>query len=157
MSEPASPTELAADLPTFTQVPSTRSYVHSGGCGGATAIGDWAFPAICDPVRRVTATMCASCKQYRPVSEFQWADTGENIQAYRNRLFHALPPAYKSKRRLRALAPVLAFLIPVAILATISGVWEYAPLVGLGLGAVGVVVALVVVPKAPKINFCRYV
>lgn len=104
--------ELSGNPATFRETPTSRPYVHKR-CGGVTQVGDWAFEAICDPFYRTAGTICASCGHGYPLFDFTWADTGENVQAYRNRLAKLVTHGYVLKRR----RLLIALMIVVACFA----------------------------------------
>jgi hypothetical protein len=130
--------------PASQAVPDERPYVHQT-CATVTVIIGHDFWTICDPFAYVSGTMCVTCNQVRPVREFAWADTGENIEAYRARL-RAMFPGHGAKRRLITLGSIVGGMIvglmvgmPFASPRSNAG-----PITGLFAGLVlGMVVAIV--------------
>lgn len=57
--------------------PVRRSYVHSGGCGEVTRMGDALAETYARDPRFYGSTYCVGCKMHRPVGahgEFTWLD-----------------------------------------------------------------------------------
>jgi len=65
--------------------PLSRKYVHSA-CKGVTVVSDDSFLKLADPFSQAVSTLCVGCKDYFPLDEFRWEDTGETIAATRARL-----------------------------------------------------------------------
>lgn len=57
--------------------PVRRAYVHADGCGAQTRMGDKLAESVARDPEYYGATFCASCGDYFPVEEFEWAATGE--------------------------------------------------------------------------------
>jgi hypothetical protein len=63
-----------------------RVYYHAA-CGGYTEITGYDFERLVDPFDDyVRETHCAGCRNYVPIKFVRWADTGEDIETYRQRL-----------------------------------------------------------------------
>jgi hypothetical protein len=73
------------------KIPQSRPYVHSA-CKGVTVVSEDGFIKLADPFSQVIRTLCAGCKEYFPLDEFYWEDTGETIAAARARLRSQAPP-----------------------------------------------------------------
>lgn len=69
--------------------PVSRSYVHRR-CSGTTKLSGDDYVLLECPFRPVESTICAKCKDYFPLDDFTWADTGEKISAYRNRVYYSV-------------------------------------------------------------------
>lgn len=69
----------------------SRAYRHVG-CNSVTVVsgGDYVF--LESPFHPVGGgTFCVTCQAYVPVSSVSWEDTGENVEAYRTRLYYSVP------------------------------------------------------------------
>lgn len=75
----------------FLQTPTARTYLHAK-CGRGTVVGEGSFRHLADPFRACTGTFCASCKDFYSLDQVFWADTGESLVDYRQRLARAAPP-----------------------------------------------------------------
>lgn len=62
-------------------IPQSRTYRHLK-CRELTIVSEEAFSAISDPLSDMTRTWCNACNAHFPLSEYEWADTGENITDY---------------------------------------------------------------------------
>jgi hypothetical protein len=62
-------------------IPESRVYRHTQ-CNSETTIGDNAFKVASNPLSDMTRTWCSQCSTFFPVSEFEWADSGETITDY---------------------------------------------------------------------------
>jgi hypothetical protein len=82
------------DLPDFPETPTGRTYVHKK-CRGETHVSGGDFSHICDPIWPCTGTFCCTCNGFAPLREVRWADTGEPVSDYRNRLLRKTPMALK--------------------------------------------------------------
>lgn len=111
------------------ETPTGRGYVHTR-CGDETWVDENHFTHICDPFRPCTGTYCCTCADFAPLNEVRWADTGENILAYRKRL-RAQTPALLRVWRYGA-----GFLAGGAVGAVVGLLTGFA-LVGMLVGAVG--------------------
>ena len=144
-------TNTAPNLPTFEFPPENRTYVHLQ-CGRKTTVDGQEFQALCNPFTGVLAvkTFCVPCRKHAPLNDFMWADTGENLAAYRKRVLRALPRGLRLRTRLiRAalliLPPVLAFAITRALLGHGAIVWPaVAAAGGLVLGVLGAGIQMLV-------------
>src|SRR5687767_4346201 len=145
-AQPASaPAEmkLAGNLPTFPSTPASRAYTHSS-CGNNTIVDDWAFAAICDPYYTTSGTICSACSRPFPLDEFAWADTGENIEAYRKRLKSFVPPEYGKAQALKKLRLALFILLPLAGVAIAGAFFDRSsPTPLMVCAAAGLVVATI--------------
>ena len=65
-------------------VPESRVYRHIK-CGAETVVSDEAFSVVSNPLADMTRTWCTPCNAFFPVSEYEWADTGEKIVDYYSR------------------------------------------------------------------------
>ena len=65
--------------------PAARVYRHRQ-CGSLTEIGGHNFLRLANPFAVVTETMCCRCQRAVAIRHVEWADTGENVMAYRRRL-----------------------------------------------------------------------
>ncbi|WP_165234978.1 hypothetical protein [Aquisphaera insulae] len=70
--------------------PRERVYLHRP-CGSLTEIGGSDFLRLANPFAAVSATICCGCGRAVPIREVDWADTRENVAAYRRRLRAAMP------------------------------------------------------------------
>ncbi|OAI55216.1 hypothetical protein AYO44_00455 [Planctomycetaceae bacterium SCGC AG-212-F19] len=66
--------------------PDSRVYTHRG-CGGKTIVSGDDYLILEFPYRSVTGTFCCKCNTFVPLGAVDWADTGENVGGYRQRLF----------------------------------------------------------------------
>ena len=129
------------------QIPNSRAYVHQR-CEGATTISngeaDQDFTNVSNPFSAVGATFCSGCGSHFPLREFVWADTGEGVQAFRDRHLAALRGQVGPLDRfLISPAGCLSFLFGGAALGAAVG---FAAALGPAWGAAaGAVVGLVVV------------
>ena len=62
----------------------SRMYRHVK-CDGITTVSDQSFEVLSNPMSSVTRTWCTECDAFAPLSEFEWADTQENIVTYYER------------------------------------------------------------------------
>jgi hypothetical protein len=67
-----------------------RVYLHSQ-CGSLTQINGHNFLRLANPFAVVGKTICCACGKAVPIYEVAWADSRENIAAYRKRLRSAMP------------------------------------------------------------------
>lgn len=121
------------------QVPDSRSYVHSQ-CGETTEVDGGDFRNMASPVPGMVKTICSKCGQAFPVSEFQWEDSGEGIDAYYERHRARVPalPRLLCSRQFSVAILLIGLLSGIAL-----GVWSWSAL-GIVWGiAVGVVASLV--------------
>jgi hypothetical protein len=65
-------------------------YLHRQ-CGSLTEISGHNFLRLANPFAVVSETICSGCGKAVPIRQVEWADTGENIAAYRRRLRSAMP------------------------------------------------------------------
>src|SRR5436189_197689 len=113
---------LESDL--VSPAPEARTYVHSA-CGGTTTINGYDFLNLCDPRYPVTRVPCAHCGQTGPLADFAWADTGEQLSAYRARV-RASTPALTRKWQgplriaLLIAGPILGTVVGLALLSLLS-------------------------------------
>ncbi len=69
----------------------SRAYRHVV-CDGITVVSGDDYVLLECPFRPLGGgTYCARCKRHVPLKKVVWADTGENIEKYRNRLYYSLP------------------------------------------------------------------
>jgi hypothetical protein len=145
---------------TFPSLPASRDYIHSS-CGNVTSINETVLDAICDPFYSTQGTICSACARPFPLDEFAWADTGENIEAYRKRLKSFVPPEYAKAQSLKKLRVALFILLPLAGFAVANLFADRSsPTPFLLSAAVGLVLAIALsflFPKTPRLNFRRYV
>ena len=71
-----------------------RVYVHLR-CGQPTVITKGDYIGICNPFAGGRGTYCAPCGRPDSLDQFVWADTGETIQDYRQRLREHAPAIYR--------------------------------------------------------------
>lgn len=62
-------------------VPESRVYRHFL-CGEQTVISGQSFEVASNPLADMTRTWCTNCNSFFPVSEYEWADSGEKITDY---------------------------------------------------------------------------
>jgi hypothetical protein len=130
------------------EIPDSREYVHQA-CGEVTVISGRDFSHLADPFTLCTGTYCTICRKMVNLKAVAWADTGEPISVYRQRLWEESP-------RLRT-SPLLRVVVPIAgaVLGALLG-WLFAPIKprGLVIGTImGTVVAvLVVMPLGNRKN-----
>jgi hypothetical protein len=62
-------------------VPESRAYRHIP-CGNETLVGGQSFEVVSNPMSSMERTMCSSCGAMFPISQFEWADTGETLSDY---------------------------------------------------------------------------
>lgn len=78
-----------------------RVYQHDR-CGKNTEVTNEHLRAIYDPYKDVRRTYCVICKDYYPLDEFKWVETGETLSAFRKRLKRMLSPQqYAMQKRLQ--------------------------------------------------------
>ena len=70
-------------------------YCHVGtpkkpGCGGCTLMPEEVQRSYLVMPEKYGSTFCAGCREYRSLSEFEWVETGENLQAYMERIARQL-------------------------------------------------------------------
>jgi hypothetical protein len=70
--------------------PTGRVYRHQE-CGSLTQISGRNFLRLANPFAVVGETICCGCGRAVPIRQVAWADTGENVAAYRRRLRAAMP------------------------------------------------------------------
>ncbi len=106
-----------------------REYRHRE-CGGLTRIEGYAFLVLANPFSCVTPTWCRECRRFAPLDELEWADTGEDLASYRDRLLVAAP---FGRRCLLAFSGVLAGALaglvvglPLGLLAWDASWWPWA-------------------------------
>lgn len=139
------------------KIPNARAYVHQR-CGGATTISNGAsdqdFTNLSNPFSPVGATYCSSCGTHFPLREFVWADTGEGVEACRERHRAALQEsATPFARFLISPAGCLTFLLGGAALgAGIGFVATIGPGWGAAAGALvgAILVQGILAPQAMK-------
>ncbi len=66
-----------------------RSYEHAD-CGHETLVSGEDYVLLECPFRPIESTHCARCGRLVPLSSVAWCDTGENVAAYRERLYHSV-------------------------------------------------------------------
>lgn len=59
--------------------PVRRKYVHQSGCGGPTTMGTELAETYARDPKFYDGTYCAACKMHRPVSEFVWDGTEDEV------------------------------------------------------------------------------
>jgi hypothetical protein len=69
--------------------PTARVYRHEQ-CGSLTEISGHNFLRLANPFAVVGETICCGCGTAVPIRDIAWADTGENVAAYRRRLRTAM-------------------------------------------------------------------
>lgn len=62
-------------------IPESRVYRHRI-CDSETVISGQSFEVASNPLAEMTRTWCNHCNSFFPVSDFEWADTGEQIALY---------------------------------------------------------------------------
>jgi hypothetical protein len=62
-------------------IPESRAYRHRT-CGQETLVGGQSFEVVSNPMSSMERTQCSSCGAMFPISEFEWADTGETLSDY---------------------------------------------------------------------------
>ncbi len=62
-------------------VPESRTYRHLK-CGNETVVSDQPFELVSNPMSSMEETQCSTCNAMFPMSDFEWADTGESISDY---------------------------------------------------------------------------
>src|SRR5262245_39389455 len=70
--------------------PAERVYVHRT-CGTLTEVSGYDFQRLTNPFTMVPGTICVGCGRAVPIRQVEWADSGENVAAYRRRLRAAMP------------------------------------------------------------------
>jgi hypothetical protein len=73
-------------------------YRHVGiagkpGCGGVTGMPEDVQRTYLVQPRQYHSMFCAGCQKYRKLHEFEWHDTGENMQAYMDRIAQEIDSA----------------------------------------------------------------
>jgi hypothetical protein len=66
-----------------------RSYEHAE-CGHETLVSGDDYVLLECPFRPIESTFCAGCGRLVPLSSVAWCDTGENVAAYRDRLYRSV-------------------------------------------------------------------
>ena len=102
--------------------PVSRVYRHLT-CGTLTEVSGQAFLQICNPFTMCMGTICSSCVLPAALDEVAWADTGEIISVYRQRMFEETP------WRISLLPWLLA--VPGAILGLVVALPLFHGIVGL--------------------------
>ena len=85
MSEKA----IAPHEPAVTETWLARSYQHAE-CGHETLVSGNDYLQLECPFRPIGSTMCSGCGHLVPLGSLAWADTGENIAVYRQRLYKSV-------------------------------------------------------------------
>src|SRR5262245_38795659 len=88
MASEETPSELVRK--TNPSPPRGRIYRHPQ-CGRLTEISGHNFLRLANPFAVAFETICCGCGRAVPVRHVEWADTGENVVAYRKRLRAATP------------------------------------------------------------------
>jgi hypothetical protein len=91
--------------------PAARTYRHRP-CGTLTQISGQSFLRLANPFAVAHETICCGCGRAVPIRDVEWADTGENVAAYRKRLRSETPLGLRVFFGL--LGPVLGALIGFA-------------------------------------------
>ncbi len=65
-------------------LPESRIYRHVK-CNNDTVVAGNAFKGVSNPLSSMTRTWCSKCNAYFPMSDYAWADTGENLADYYTR------------------------------------------------------------------------
>ncbi|MBC8354331.1 MAG: ammonium transporter [Planctomycetes bacterium] len=65
-------------------IPESRTYRHLQ-CDQETNVSGQPFEVISNPLSDMTRTWCNHCDSFFPLSDYEWADTGENITEYYSR------------------------------------------------------------------------
>jgi hypothetical protein len=92
----------------FPSPPESRVYRHSA-CGTETGVSGGDFFDLCNPFQQVASTFCTGCKATVPLDEVIWADTGEDLASYRNRLLKSVPTLFRWADSKWAIVGCLAF------------------------------------------------
>ena len=108
--------------------PDSRNYVHLT-CGQPTCVSKGDFREIVNPFLLSDRTYCVSCQKMDALERFVWADTGETIAAFRQRMRDLTPASFLHFRR---------FAPPVATALGAGMAWRYTSS-AMGLLAGGVV------------------
>jgi hypothetical protein len=66
-----------------------RSYEHAD-CGHETLVSGDDYVLLECPFRPIESTFCVGCGRLVPLSSVAWSDTGENVAAYRDRLYRSV-------------------------------------------------------------------
>jgi hypothetical protein len=128
-------------------VPESRTYKHTK-CGQETVVSDESFSVVSNPLSDMTRTWCSPCNSFFPVSEYEWADTGERIVDYYAR--HSAKATafdrFLCSRTFLILSVVLGLLVGAAVgyMLVRNGGLGQKILVSGFLGVVGVVIAAAV-------------
>jgi len=61
--------------------PQSRTYRHTQ-CGNETVVGGQSFEVVSNPMSSMERTFCSSCNAMFPITDFEWADTGETLADY---------------------------------------------------------------------------
>ena len=85
------------DYPQWAKVPERRTYRHVGRCGGQTSVDGWILKVLCNPYGNAHSTMCARCGEYPSLKQVEWADTGETIAEFRQRMIDLIPKATRTR------------------------------------------------------------
>jgi hypothetical protein len=83
----------------------SRTYYHPA-CGGHTSISGYDFELLTDPLEVSSETLCGHCDRFVSLRKIYWADTGESVAAYRQRLLEGEPVLY---RVWRIVVPIAAY------------------------------------------------
>ena len=62
-------------------IPESRTYRHSK-CDSETVVSGQAFEVMSNPLSDMSRTWCSQCNSFFPISEYVWADSGEEITEY---------------------------------------------------------------------------
>ena len=92
MPVPPAPERLL--LPETLEQKLSRVYYHKR-CRKATVISGDDLVRLETPFRGCDGTFCCACKDFDTLDQIVWADTGENVQEYRDRLALSVPALRK--------------------------------------------------------------
>ena len=92
-----------------------RVYVHDE-CDGETIISGKDFERLANPFQFVSQAYCAACEKYTGLGRFYWANTGESIRDYRQRLRRLAPVS------LKVCCYVVAPLVLAVVVAIAAGI-----------------------------------
>jgi hypothetical protein len=111
-----------SSIETFEIPPTSRTYVHLQ-CGRKTTVDGDEFQGLCNPFTGLlgVSTFCVPCRKQAPLNDFMWADTGENLAAYRKRVLRSIPRAMRVRMRLLRAAllivpPIIGFVVARALM-----------------------------------------
>ena len=74
--------------------PTSRAYSHTE-CGTQTSVSGGDFFDLCNPLQAIWSAHCNCCRKEDKLDRFVWAETGEALDAYRQRLRKAMPLLFR--------------------------------------------------------------